>query len=256
MGRLLPILAAGLALGAALALGACGYDPPQTPSQETEQPLKVQHAMGETKVPGRAKRPVTLATSELEDALALGVRPVGSAVPVQGHGLPRFLGGRAAEIKPVGRVARPDVPRVHALDPDVVLGVIPYDRRIYGRLSDVAPTVIADATVNWKPNLRQDGEALGHTDDAEAMLSAYDRRALRVRRALRGRMTALPAPAQRALRRPFVVSILADVGLRHGRPGPDRVPGAVPGRYDEWTLGAGVIAANHLLADLERWGRR
>jgi iron complex transport system substrate-binding protein len=251
--RVLPILGAGLALGAAAALGACGYDPPQTPSQETKQALKVQHALGETKVPGRAGRPVTLATSELEDALALGVVPAGAAAPVPGHGLPRFLGSRAAKVERVGTVRKPDVRRVRALDPDLVLGVIPYDRRIYGRLSDVAPTVIADATVNWKPNLRQDGEALGRTDDAEAMLSAYDRRALKVRRKLRGRAPSLPEPVRSALRRPFVVSILEDVGLPHGRRGPDSVPGARPGAYDEWTLGGGVIAANRILRDLERW---
>jgi iron complex transport system substrate-binding protein len=242
---------------AALAIAGCGYGSPQTPEQETKEPLKIQHAVGETKVPGRSTRPVMLATGELEDSLALGVVPAGAAVPAAGAGFPHFLGRRARAVEPVGPVARPEVRRVSALDPDLILGVIPKQRRLYRRLTDVAPTVMADSRVNWKPNLRQDGEALGHTDEAEAMLSDYDRRALRLRRALRGRdltraeqASALPAAVRPYLGRPFIASILADVGLPHaeGRPRAAR-----PGPHDAWSLGEGVIAARLVLRDLDRW---
>lgn len=244
-----------------LALAGCGEGPPQTPQQETRQPLKVQHALGETKVPGRARRPVTLATGELEDAIALGVRPAGAAVSSgRGPGFPLFLGYRASGIAEVGTVARPDLRRIAAVDPDVILGVKPPQEEIYRRLRHIAPTVIADATVNWKPNLRQDGEALGRTDDAEAMLSDYDRRALRTRRALRGGglgagslAARLPPEVRPYLSRPFIVSILEDVGLPHPRARPRA---GRRGRYDEWSLGEGVIAARLVLRDLDRWVAR
>lgn len=251
MRRLLPIFVA------ALALGGCGYGSPQTPKQETKEPLKIQHALGETKVPGRASRPVMLATGELEDSLALGVVPAGAAVPAAGEGFPRFLGGRAERVGRVGSVARPELGRVRGLDPDLILGVIPAQRRIYRRLDEIAPTVMADARVNWKPNLRQDGEALGRTDDAEAMLSDYDRRALRLRRALRGGnpsraelSAALPAAVRPYLGRPFIASILADVGLPHAE---SASRAARPGPHDQWSLGEGVIAARLVLRDLDRW---
>jgi iron complex transport system substrate-binding protein len=238
-------------------LAACGEGPPQTPAQETRQPLKIQHALGNSKVPGRAKRPVTLATSELEDSIALGVRPVGATVPVGGAGFPRFLGARTRGIAEVGAAGGPDLERISALGPDVILGVIPADRRFYRHLSEISPTVIADSRVSWKPNLRQDGEALGLVDRAEAMLSDYDRRALRVRRALAGHRPTLaalegrlPAEVRPYLGRPFVASILDDVGLPHPAP---RQPAARPGRYDEWSLGHGVLAARVVLDDLERW---
>ncbi len=247
----------GSTLLAGLAVAGCGYGSPQTPEQETKRPLKVQHALGETKVPGKSSRPVMLATSELEDSLALGVVPVGAAVPVEGAGFPRFLGSRVRRVRPVGTVARPEIRRVAALGPDLILGVIPAQRRDYRRLTDIAPTVMADSRVNWKPNLRQDGEALGHVDNAEAMLSDYDRRALRLRRALHGRgftrarlAAALPAAVRPYLGRPFIASILADVGLPHAE-GKARL--ARPGPHDEWSLGEGVIAARLVLSDLDGW---
>ena len=72
---LLPLLAAL----AVLAIGCqeSGFNE----SKETEKPLKVQHALGETKVPGQATEPLTLTVDALDDTLALKVRPARAAVP-------------------------------------------------------------------------------------------------------------------------------------------------------------------------------
>jgi iron complex transport system substrate-binding protein len=249
-----PLLLATFLLG-------CGDSPPVTPAQETAKPLKVAHALGETKVPGRASRPVALYPSELDDALAIGVMPVGAAVPPGSGGVPRYLGRAAASVEAVGPVGRPDLGRIEALHPDVLLGSTPSQKRIYERLSKIAPTVFADERVSWKPNLRQDGEALGRVDDAEALLTAYDGRVGRLRRGLRrhGRVSlrsldrALPAQVRPFLRRPFIASILRDAGLPHPRAGRRDLLVAHRGRYDEWSLGVGVIAANRVLADLETY---
>jgi iron complex transport system substrate-binding protein len=255
-----PPRAAGLAalLCVAGAMAGCGESARHSAAKETDQPLKIQHALGQTKVPGRAGRPVTLYTSELDDAIALGATPVGATVPDGATVFPRYLGAPVRHMRRVGTVSRPNLGRIASLQPDVILATVPSDRRLYRRLDEIAPTVAADEAVDWKPNLRQDAEVLGRTDAGEAMLSGYDRRALRVRRALRGRTRALrlPTEARRALRRPFVVSVLKDVGVPHPPAGPNRVPGARAGRYDEWTFGVGVIAANRLLDDLRRWGGR
>ena len=58
-------------------------------SKETSKPLKVQHALGETKVPGQAEEPLTLTVDTLDDTLALDVRPARAAVP--GAKLPGYL---------------------------------------------------------------------------------------------------------------------------------------------------------------------
>jgi iron complex transport system substrate-binding protein len=222
-------------------------DPP-----ETSHPLKIQHALGLSKVPGHAERPVTLYPSELDDAFALGVRPVGAAGP-----LPRYLGARTRTIRSVGAVARPSLARIEALDPDLILAAKQSQGRLYKRLKKLAPTVVLDQKVDWKPNLRQDGEALGYTDYAEKLLTDYDRRAAAVKRLIRRRgKPTLPPEVRGSLRRPFIVSIMKDVGLRAPHRGRDLLPGARPGPYDAWTLGNGYLAATRVLADLERFTAR
>src|SRR5918997_4127332 len=68
-----------LAAVAALALGCqeSGFDE----RKETARPLKVQHVMGESKVPGQTERVATLTLDSLDDTLALRVRPGRAAVP-------------------------------------------------------------------------------------------------------------------------------------------------------------------------------
>jgi ABC-type Fe3+-hydroxamate transport system substrate-binding protein len=244
--RRFPILCAA----AALCVGGCQAtdvdDPP-----ETRHHLKVQHALGLTKVPpGQAERPVALYPSELDDAFALGASPVGAAGT-----LPRYLGARTRNTQLVGPIVRPDLARIQKLDPDLILAAR-RQRRLYKRMKEIAPTVAIDEKVDWKPNLRQDGEALGEADFAEKLLTDYDGRVARVKRLIRRRgRPNLPPAVRDSLSRPFVASILDDVGMSHPRPRADLLPGARPGPYDAWTLGMGYIAAARILADLERFTR-
>jgi iron complex transport system substrate-binding protein len=244
--RLLALLCAAPALALVGCQATDTDDPP-----ETSHNNKVQHALGETKVPGRAERPVALYPSELDDAFALGSAPAGAAGP-----LPDYLGARTRPVEIVGSIATPDVGRIEHLDPDLILGAKQSQKRLYDRLTRIAPTIMLDQKVDWKPNLRQDGEALGAADFAEKLLTAYDGQAARVRRLIRKRgRPELPAQVQGSLRRPFVASILDDVGVSHPKPRSDLLPGARPGRNDAWTLGLGYIAATRILADLERFTR-
>ena len=237
-----------LCLAAALYLTACGIDTHDPP--ENRRPLKVQHALGETRVPGMSKRPVTLYPSELDSALALGVRPVGAATHRGASAFPRYLDTRGVRV--VGPVDRPRLDEIEALEPDVILIGKQSHEPLYRKLKLIGRTVALDELVNWKPNLRHDGEALGRTDRAEALLIDYDRRAARARRVLDGRLPTLPSQARRSLRRPFIASILDDLGLPHPRLGSDSLPGARPGAYDHWSLGTGPLAARQVLLDLTR----
>jgi ABC-type Fe3+-hydroxamate transport system substrate-binding protein len=244
--RLRPLLC----VAAALVVGGCQATDTDDPP-ETSHNLKVQHALGETKVPGHAERPVTLYPSELDDSFALGAAPVGAAGV-----LPRYLRRRTHDVRLVGPIARPQISRIAALDPDLILAAKQSQKRLYDRLEEIAPTVVMDQKVDWKPNLRQDGEALGEADFAEKLLTDYDGRAARVRELIRSRGTpTLPAAVRGSLTRPFVASILDDVGVDHPKPRTDLPAGARPGPYDAWTLGVGYIAATRILADLERFTR-
>jgi iron complex transport system substrate-binding protein len=172
------ILLAAAALGA-LGCQESGFDE----AKETQRPLKVQHALGESKVPGKAERPVTLGTDALDDTLALGVRPVRAALP--GARVPAYLRSRARGVEVVAPLTALDLEATKAVNPDLILGSGSRYAGLYPRLRRRAPTVLSDGGgVAWKLNLRLYGEALGRTNDAERLLIDYDARTARLRERL------------------------------------------------------------------------
>ncbi|HEY5726697.1 MAG TPA: ABC transporter substrate-binding protein [Methylomirabilota bacterium] len=267
-------LRTSLALLALLAAG-CGAGFDQT--RENAKPLKVAHAAGESKVPGVAERPLALTDGALDAILALRQQPVAALLP----------GGRApAYLRPPGlRVERPligaHVLRVAVLDPDVILASTETQGRLWVRLSKIAPTVMSEggAAANWKLDLRLFGEALGRTNQAEGLLSSWDRTAAAARRRLRrlartrvAVVRILPT-GQTRLARPeaFPGKVLSDAGLlpAEERRGADivlvsRAPGAtatpaslglrkaIPVNDRLWWGGDGLLAAQAAMRELER----
>jgi iron complex transport system substrate-binding protein len=256
-------------------------------SKETVRPLKVQHVLGETKVPGQARRPLTLTLDSLDDTLSLHVRPARAAVP--GARLPDYLRARGrgvALMRPVmaaDRGAVGGVEAVEAVHPDLIIGSSGTDGRsgqgaLYARLSGIAPTVMtALGGGQWKLNVRLAGEALGRTNDAERLLSDYDHEAEVTRKAIRAaRGARRPRVAvglvtrdgsRFAKRNSFAGTILADAGVKqvHTAANADvtllagdpragaRVPGH-PVRVDRalWWGPGGALAARAALTDLAR----
>ena len=158
------------ALLAATALLAAGCGSGFDEERENAKPLKVAHASGESKVPGQADRPLALSDGALDAILALGDRPVAALLP--GGRAPAYLRRDGVE---VGRaLLGAHLLRVKLIDPDVILGNKAVHGRLWERLSKIAPTVFSEGGIaaNWKLDLRLFGEALGRTNDAEALLNA------------------------------------------------------------------------------------
>jgi iron complex transport system substrate-binding protein len=242
---LLPLLAAL----AVLALGCqeSGFDE----NKETEKPLKVQHALGETKVPGQAEQPMTLTVGTLDDTLALGVQPARAAVP--GAKLPDYLrsAGRGVSLMPP--VTASDLAAVEAVHPDLILGGARTQAKLYEDLSRIAPTVMIDGSGSqWRLDLRLVGEGLGRTNDAEQLLTDYDRDVAETRDAIDGRPTVAVArmtpggQVEYAPRDSFAGSILSDLGLRQVR----REGAQLTLRGGVWWSAGGALAARAALADL------
>ena len=228
---LLPVLA----LCAALALGCqeSGFDE----AKETARPLKVQHLLGETKVPGQAEAPTALSLETLDDTLALRVQPVAARVP--GAKLPGYLRSRAGDLELLG---------ANELPPDrtdVILASAPQSQAEFDELRAVAPTVvIGKGGAQWKLNLRLVGEGLGRTNDAEALLSAYDAQLARARRSL-------PPDAKVSGNYPessFAAALLADAGVKVVSSGKADATLESPA----WSSAGGALAARAALADLQR----
>jgi iron complex transport system substrate-binding protein len=205
-----------LAALAVFALGCqeSGFDE----SKETSKPLKVQHALGETKVPGQASEPLTLTVDTLDDTLALDVHPARAAVP--DAKLPAYLRAAGRGVSTMAPVTAPDLAAAEAVHPDLILGSAAYQGKLYEDLSKIAPTVMTDGGGGqWKLNVRLVGEGLGRTNDAEQLRIDYDGEAAEARRAIGGRprvavVRMTPGGMRYAKRDSFAGTILADAGVK------------------------------------------
>ncbi|MBO9570579.1 MAG: iron-siderophore ABC transporter substrate-binding protein [Cellulomonas iranensis] len=177
------VLAAVTALG--LGLSACAADAdagtadptPSASADASDAPRVVEHARGETEVPAHPQRVVVLEPVQLDTAVALGVEPVGAAVLNEALGVPAYLGDAAADVQTVGTVQEPNVQKIAALQPDLIIGTESRHSALYDQLSDVAPTVfMATQTDPWQDNVRFTANALGDEADAQELLDAYDAR--------------------------------------------------------------------------------
>ncbi|HEV2875581.1 MAG TPA: ABC transporter substrate-binding protein [Thermoleophilaceae bacterium] len=263
-----------LAAVGAFALGCqeSGFDE----RKETARPLKVQHVKGESKVPGQAERVATLTLDTLDATLALGLRPVAAVVP--GDSLPGYLRRPAAGVETIRPLAAGELGALRKAKPDLIVG---RQAALFEGLSLIAPTVIVEpGSGRWKLNLRLMGEALGRTNDAEALLTDYDRRVAGARGAVEGRprvavVRAVEDGWRFAPRDSFAGTILADLGLRQvgsfaradvvllSQPESERVDLNVDGRFSQedvalatWWGPGGAIEARAALADLQEILRR
>ncbi|MBF4635882.1 iron-siderophore ABC transporter substrate-binding protein [Agreia pratensis] len=173
-----PALLAGLVI-AALAFTGCSAESttPASPDSADAGTITVTHARGESQVPAKAKRVVVLEPVALDASVALGVVPVGAVVLNEAAGIPSYLGKAASGIQSVGTVTEPNVEKIAALKPDLIIGTESRHSALYDQLSSIAPTVfLASQADPWKDNVKLVGKALGLADQADTLLADYDAR--------------------------------------------------------------------------------
>jgi ABC-type Fe3+-hydroxamate transport system substrate-binding protein len=231
----------------ALLLVGCSLVEDQPTNPDKKRPLKVQHARGETRVPFLSDRSATVDPAALETALALGVKPLGATSWSRDGRQPAYLRPATRGVEPLGYAPRPDLETLQRLDPDVIIGNDLFQKRLYDRFSEIAPTVYSGIPLkDWKGDVRFFGEALGRSDQGEELLIDWDRRVARTKRAIGGHppdVVRLPPDLRAYLDRSFVDSVLADVGIHAGA-------AAATGH------GGGIIAARRVLDAIERQARR
>ncbi|WP_329582646.1 iron-siderophore ABC transporter substrate-binding protein [Kitasatospora sp. NBC_01250] len=223
-------------LGAALAtaLGSCRRAPAVRPPQPVNTATAaatatVTAATGAVAVPGRPLRVVALDTAELDSAMTLGITPVGACRAAYDTGLPGYWPTtRLAEVADAGTIGTPDLDRIGALRPELILGNALRDGAHFEALRAIAPTVLSRTTgYPWKDNVQLHSRALGRPVEADAVAAAYRGQIAATSRALGGpgatggRRVSLVrfVPGGRIRlygRQSFLGTILADLQL--GRP--------------------------------------
>jgi iron complex transport system substrate-binding protein len=191
-------------------------------------PRVVQHAMGETEVPGDPQRVVVLDSSFLDASIALGVVPVGATEGTPGSGLPAYLGDDIAAIQLAGDTTTPNLELIASLQPDLILAAKVRHEALYEQLSAIAPTVFSESSgQNWTDQVRLTGAALGREADADALVAAFEARAAEVGAAIGAAGTTASIvrfiPGQTRLYGPttFSGSVLTQVGFDLGDKGYD-----------------------------------
>lgn len=151
-------------------------------SADAAFPVTIEHAHGETTIEERPERIVALGTTDQDPLLALGVVPVavtnwrGSAVHAWNEA--EFGDVTPAEINaPETEV---DFEAIAAADPDLIValwaGISAED---YELLSGIAPTIpqsgdYPDFGSPWDINTRIIGEAIGESEQAEALIAGVE----------------------------------------------------------------------------------
>lgn len=164
--------------------GSAGGGAAQTPTQ-TQAPAATsgQEAKAKTRtmtfldktytVPEKAERIViTGALESMEDAMVLGINPVG-AISVSGK-FPDMFKSITGKAVSIGEKTEPNFEKILSLKPDVILGSSKFKPEVMEQLSKMAPTLpMSHISTNWEANLLALGELTGKKAEADKVISQY-----------------------------------------------------------------------------------
>lgn len=155
----------------------------------------VEHALGTTDVPMIPQRVVTLWEPALSALVAVGMEPIATvgdaAAEDYGLGTSAPPGFDFEDLEIVGAQGEPDLERIVALEPDMIVGISVLDEPVYEELSQIAPTVSFDwgsGTGDWKGYFDRVVTAVGKEDEGQRFVEEYERRAAELGEALGGRL--------------------------------------------------------------------
>ena len=138
-----------------------------------------------------------------------------------------------------------DISGIRAATPDVILGTKEKQVAEYTDLSKIAPTIFTEGD-DWKLNLREHGEALGRTNDAEELLTDWDNRLARVKHAMGDRKISVTLAGGRQFG-PVGKMVLEDLGIGTGTGGVEVIRLRAG---EEWVGSGGLLAARAALEDV------
>ena len=193
--RLWPL---ALLLGAAVALQGCNDKPAQPPraatvAQTPYAPVSVQHQLGTTVIERAPQRVVALDMNEVDFLDQLGIPLAGMPKDFIPHFLARYRD--APGVEDLGSIVQPNLERVHAARPDLIL-ITSLQANHYQALSEMAATVHFDVDYRDSESrhievIRQHlltlGQIFGKSVLAEQKARALDARVEEARAITRGR---------------------------------------------------------------------
>ncbi|AEF56120.1 ABC transporter substrate-binding protein [Marinomonas posidonica] len=150
----------------------------QISAAETET---IAHAMGTTQVPVEAKRVVTLFQGATDSAVALGITPVGVVESWAQKPTYVYLREALNGVPHVGLETQPNLEAIVALKPDLIIGTKSRHEKIYGQLSKIAPTVLAENVYDFKATLALTAQSLSKGREGKRIWEDFQQRIQRFR---------------------------------------------------------------------------
>jgi iron complex transport system substrate-binding protein len=135
------------------------------------------------RVPAEAQRIVVLSGGQLDALCALGLqsRVVAAALADGAAGQPSYLGAGVHGVPSAGTWTHPDVGRIAAAHPDLILGSQAMTPALYPQLAAIAPTVFTAAPgAAWEDNLRAVGAATARGGAVDGLIGAFEQRASQI----------------------------------------------------------------------------
>lgn len=112
------------------------------------------------------------AVEAMEDAIVLGVNPVG-AISFAGKFPPMFESITKNAVS-IGEKTEPNFEAILGLKPDVILGTTKFKPEVSEKLESIAPTILySHVSTNWESNLLLLGELSGKKKEAEDVIAKY-----------------------------------------------------------------------------------
>ena len=133
----------------------------------------------EVALPLEPTRVVTLSELTTDNALALGITPVGAVSGRGQAGVAAYLADRAGDVPILGSVGTPNLEAVGAAHPDLILvdgtSVKSDDTDTLNALKQIAPVFYtAHSGDDWRETFTRTADALGVTDEASTKLADFD----------------------------------------------------------------------------------
>lgn len=184
----------------------------------------IRHALGDVEIPVNPQQIITLDGSGLENALALGIRPVGTTFNTAIDQPPAHLNGKLSGVEHVGTIRQPSLDKILTLNPDLILSMTGLSDDIYSQLTQIAPTVLASfggGGDRWKGSFTVHANALDKSDLAEQWMQRYQERLSTFRQQMGDRFDTLEVSVVRLypdgpslyLPNSFAGKILQEAGL-------------------------------------------
>lgn len=190
-----------LLIAATFAVQGCGNksaEPPQASApvaaaQQTYEPVTVQHKLGTTVIEKLPQRVVALDMNEVDFLDQLGVPVVGMPKDFIPHFLDKYKD--APQVQDTGAIVQPNVERVHAAKPDLIL-ITSLQASHYKELSEIAPTIHFDVDYRdsqvkhievIKEHLLTLGRIFGKEDLARQKVTELDAKVEEARRMIQDR---------------------------------------------------------------------